>query len=325
MTLHFDYHFKKVIWTVDVTISIFENFHLDTPWKQFAKTIAGGNGQGERLSQITRPQNICIDDHDQCIYITDYTNHRIVEWKPNAITGRIVAGGNGKGNRTDQLNCPRDVILDRQDNSIIIADRDNRRVVRWSRQTSSQGQILISNINCARLALHEDGSLYVSDYAKHEVSRWKKGEKQGTVVAGGNGKGKQLNQFDTPTYVFVDRDHTLYVSDYQNHRVMKWVEGAKEGVVLVDGSSLRIQPIQSFYPGGVVIDQFGQIYVANCAGDYVMRWCEETKQGTIVVGGNGKGKEANQLNSPVGLSLDNQGNLYVADYWNDRIQKFEIE
>ena len=30
-------------------------------------------------------------------------NHRIVEWKIGAINGKVIAGGQGQGNRLDQL------------------------------------------------------------------------------------------------------------------------------------------------------------------------------------------------------------------------------
>ncbi|CAF2223478.1 unnamed protein product, partial [Rotaria magnacalcarata] len=77
--------------------------------------------------------------------------------------------------------------------------------------------------------------LYVSNVGKHEVRRYKLGEKNGTLVAGGNGIGYGLNQLNYPTYLFVDRDHSVYVSDCWNYRVMKWVEGAKEGIVVAGG------------------------------------------------------------------------------------------
>ena len=62
-------------------------------------------------STLSRPFGICFDQCKQRIYIADYWNHRIVEWKSNANDGQIVAGGNGQGNRLDQLNRPTDVII----------------------------------------------------------------------------------------------------------------------------------------------------------------------------------------------------------------------
>ena len=241
---------------------------------------------------------------------------------PAATNAQVVAGGNGPGDRTDQLNGPTDVIIDRQNNSFIIADQGNRRVIRWPCGKSQHGQIFISDIDCSRLTMHEDGSLYVSDCKKNEVRRWKKGETQGTLVVNGNGEENQLNY---PTSVFVDSDHTLYICDRNNHRVMKWAKDAKEGIVAAGGNGQGNQASQLSSPEGVIVDQFGDIYVADFGNDRVMRWYEGAVEGSIVVGGNGKGQEPNQLNGPVGLSFDNQENLYVVDYGNHRIQKFEIE
>ena len=42
--------------------------------------------------------------------------------------------------------------------------------------------------------------LYVSDTRKDEVRRYTIGDKNGIVVAGGNGQGNQLNQLNFPTY-----------------------------------------------------------------------------------------------------------------------------
>ncbi|CAF4331526.1 unnamed protein product, partial [Rotaria magnacalcarata] len=83
--------------------------------------------------------------------------------------------------------------------------------------------------------MDEQRYLYVSDVGKDEVRRYQLGEKNGTLVAGGNGEGAGLNQLNFPIYLFVDRDHSVYVSDYANNRVMKWVEGAKEGIVIAGG------------------------------------------------------------------------------------------
>ncbi len=32
-----------------------------------------------KLNQLSRPQGIYVDDDNQCIYIADYDNHRIVQ------------------------------------------------------------------------------------------------------------------------------------------------------------------------------------------------------------------------------------------------------
>ncbi|CAF1281084.1 unnamed protein product [Adineta steineri] len=304
---------------------LFNHININTEWKQHGVTIAGGNKSGNQLNQLDRPRSIYIDDDHQTIYITDWGNHRIVEWEYGAKTGQIVADRNEYGNRSDQLSGPRDMIVDKTNDSIIISDYGNSRVVRWPRKNDKKGETIISKIDCYGLTMDKNGDLYVSDYAKNEVRRWKQGETEGTIVAGGNGQGNQLNQLHLPTHIFVDEDHSVYVSDLNNHRVMKWMKGAKEGIVVAGGNSEGDSLTQLSNPYGVVVDHLGNVYVADRDNHRIMRWCKGSKEGSIVVGGNGKGEQRNQFNYPRGLSFDVQGNLYVVDCWNHRIQKFDID
>jgi sugar lactone lactonase YvrE len=267
-----------------------------------------------------------MDNNDQIIYIADCRNHRIVQLKLNSIEYRIVAGGNRQGNEMNQLNNPSDVIIDQENNSLIIADSKNRRIMRWSRHNSTNGEILISNIDCFQLIMDKNQSLYVSDWMKHEVRQWKREEKgNGTIVAGGNGKGDQFNQLNSPTYLFIDENDSLYISDQNNHRVMKWLKDAKEGIVVAGGNGQGNSLKQLSRPTGVIVDQLGQIYVSDYDNHRVMCWYDGANEGTIVVGGNGKGQQTNQFNGPGDLFFDSKGNLYVVDYENNRIQKFEID
>ncbi|CAF4051194.1 unnamed protein product [Adineta steineri] len=284
-------------------------------WKQTAITAAGGNRRGQKLNLVNYPFGIFIDKKKN-VFIADSHNHRVVEWKCNAKEGQIIAGGNGKGNQLDQLNRPTDVIYDQQNDSTIIADYGNRRVIQ-------NQQILINNIDCWGLAMDKQGFLYVSNWRKNEVRRWKIGEydNEGIVVAGGNAKGYQFSQLNFPTFIFVDEEQSVYVSDYNNDRVVKWRKDAKEGRIVAGGNGQGENLNQLFAPEGVIVDDLGRIYVADCENHRIMRWFEGKEEGEIVVGGNGI---ENELNGPMGLSFDDEGNLYVADCDNYQIKKFEI-
>jgi sugar lactone lactonase YvrE len=301
------------------------HIHIDTKWKQNAITIAGGNRKGNKSNQLSFPWSIYEDDDNQSIYIVDKWNHCIVKWKYDAKNGQVVAGGNGQGNRMVQLNSPTDVIVDKTNDCLIICDRLNRRVVQWPRQNGTNGQTIISNIDCWGVTMDNNGNLYVSDYKKHEVRRWKIGDTNGTIVAGGNGKGNHLNQLNQPTFIFVDQDHSVYVSDHYNHRVMKWMKDAKEGIVVAGGQGEGNSFTQLSYPYGVVVDHLGHVYVTDYGNDRIMRWLKGSTEGSIIVGGNGKGDQPNQFNDPIGLCFDRQGHLYVVDNGNNRVQKFEID
>ncbi|CAF4151212.1 unnamed protein product [Rotaria sp. Silwood2] len=306
--------------------TLLRSSHIDigATWSPNGITIAGGSEQGNRLNQLNSPQGICVDNEDQGIYIADWFNHRIMKWKFDATSGEIVAGGNGAGNRMDQLNNPLDVIIDKETDSLIICDSGNQRVVQWPRRHTSRGQAIIFNIDCRGLAMDDNRFLYVSDYNKGEVQRWRIGDSKGIVVAGGNGKGNSLNQLNGPQYVFVDQDHSVYVSDMNNYRIMKWVQDANEGIIVAGGQGKGNNLSQLSSPYGVIVDPLGTIYVADCGNHQIVRWPNGGKEGSIVVGGNGCGNKPNQLNYPVGFSFDQYGNLYVSDNGNSRIVRFNI-
>ncbi|CAF5004874.1 unnamed protein product, partial [Rotaria sp. Silwood1] len=274
------------------------DIHPNARWQQNGLTVAGGNRDGNGINQLSYPCGLYVDD-DQTIYVADRSNHRIVEWKRGATSGQVVAGGNGKGSGTHQLSDPLDVIVDKETDSLIICDTSNKRVVRWPRQNGTSGETIISNINCMSLTMDENGSLYVVDDGKAEVRRYRRGESQGTVAAGGNGRGNHLDQLYHPQYVFVDRNNSVYVSDWGNDRVMKWVEGAKQGIVVAGGQGGGNGLTQLSYPLGVVVDELGTIYVADAGNNRIMRWTKGATQGSVIVGGNGRGEQSNQLNRPI--------------------------
>ncbi|CAF3460145.1 unnamed protein product [Rotaria socialis] len=307
--------------------SLLVNIPANATWKQNGVTIAGGHGNGDATNQFNWPWGLFVDD-DQTVVIADYGNHRIIQWKNGDTTnGQVVAGGKGQGNGLNQLGRPTDVLIDKETDSLIICDGENRRVVRWSRRSgTTQGEILIDNIKCYGVAMDEQRYLYASDYVKHEVRRYQLGEKNGTLIAGGNGEGGGLNQLNGPRYLFVDRQQNVYVADYNNNRVMKWNKGAKEGIVVAGGQGQGSALTQLDWPNGIFVDTLGTLYVADMLNHRVMRWTQgDKKQAIVVVGGNGSGAGANQFQYLRGLSFDRQGNLYVVDHDNARVQRFSIE
>ena len=246
-------------------------------WSHNGVTVAGGNGDDNAVNQLDLPFGLDIDDDNQSIVIADHWNDRIVEWKIGASNGKVIAGGQGHGNRLDQLNGPTDVLIDKETNSLFIADRGNRRVVRWSRsQEMTQGEVMVDNIGCWGLAIDHQRYLYVSDIEKHEVRRYTIGNKNGIIVAVGNGKGNQLNQLNFPTCLFVDEEQAVYVSDTYNHRVMKWNKGTNQGIVVAGGQGQRSALTQLSSPRGLFVDTSSAIYVPDAPNDRVKcSYCNE--------------------------------------------------
>ncbi|CAF2033341.1 unnamed protein product, partial [Rotaria magnacalcarata] len=115
---------------------------------------------GSATNHLNFPCGLFVADN-QTVLTTEYMNHRVMQWKNGDTTnGQVVAGGNGQGKGLNQLNGPTDVLIDKEIDSLIICDADNGRVVRWSRRSgTTQGEVLIDNINCYGLAVDEQRNL----------------------------------------------------------------------------------------------------------------------------------------------------------------------
>ncbi|CAF1650222.1 unnamed protein product [Rotaria magnacalcarata] len=296
---------------------------LRARWSQNGITVAGGNGKGGGLNQLSSPHGLYVDE-DETVYVADSGNHRVVAWPADAPSGQVVAGGNKEGSGLNQLQFPSDVIVDRATNSLLICDAGNCRVVKWTRLGGTHGELVLSKIICRGLTMDDRGFLYVSDGCKREVRRFKVDGSQGTLMAGGNGQGHGLGQFNDIDFIFVDRDHSVYGSDDSGRRVMKWMEGANVGQVVAGGDGYGSDAKRLSNPNGVVVDGMGTVYVADGWNHRIVRWPRDASEGSVVVSRGDKGNTGGQLNTHVGLSFDRHGNLYVVNQADDRVEKFEL-
>ncbi len=103
-------------------------------------------------------------------------------WSQSAITIAGNASGNS-GSGLSQLNNPIQMYYDQPNNNIIVGDRGNLRVMRFS----------LANPPSA-----------------------------GTVIAGGNGGGCGFNQFWTVVGIAVDSYHQLYIGDVACGQILKF-------------------------------------------------------------------------------------------------------
>lgn len=290
-------------------------------WSQSGVTVAG-SAWGITNDKLAYPHGIDVDD-EQTVYVTDHHNHRIMAWKRDSTNGQIIAG-TGASNSYGSLVLPTDVIIDKKTDKLIICDSGNRRIIRQSRLNSTDGQVVLSNIDCFGLATDNNGFIYFSDPIQSVIRRWEPDQILSTIVAGGNGKGNRLNQLDFPTFIFVDREQSVYISDGNNGRVVKWMKSATEGIVVAGGRGSADGPAQLSSPRGVIVDQLGNIYVAAYENPGTMLWLKSAISGNVVIGRDSSGERTNSLQGPSSIAFDRYGNLYVADQWACRVQRFDM-
>ncbi|CAF3477748.1 unnamed protein product [Rotaria socialis] len=103
-------------------------------WVEGAKegiVIAGGQGQGNALTQLKYPQGIFVDTLGT-LYVADTRNHRVMRWtQGDNKQGTVIVGGNGKGGRVNQFSSPIGLFFDWHGN-LYVVDNSNHRVQRFS-------------------------------------------------------------------------------------------------------------------------------------------------------------------------------------------------
>ncbi|CAF1381779.1 unnamed protein product, partial [Didymodactylos carnosus] len=324
--------------------------------------VAGGNGGWDELHQLNQPRGVAADS-EGTVYLSDTGNHRMMKWMKGAEEGIRVAGDGEAGAELYQLNRTIDILLDKETNSVIICDQGNKRVMRWSLQNGiTEGETILNKVYCSRLAMDDEGALYVSDVKTHEVRRYAGGSTIGTLVAGGKGKGDGFHQLNSPAHIAVDDEGTVYVSDYNKHRVMKWMKGAEAGIIVAhhqitqkqlqhpsdvlfnkqtdsificDQTNRRVmqRPLQSFTTlaeefvdnidcVGLAMDYEGALYVTDEMKHEVRRYPRGSTTGTRVAGGNEKGDGLHQLKNSQNVAVDSEGTVYVSDTYNHRVMKW---
>ncbi|CAF1346091.1 unnamed protein product [Rotaria sp. Silwood1] len=141
--------------------------------------VAGENGQGNRLDQLSSPYYVFVD-RDHSVYVSDAANHRVTKWEQGAKQGIVVAGSDGQGDNLTQLHWPNGVVVD-QVGTVYVADERNHRIIRWPKG-ATQGSVIIggngegvkSNQLASPVGLSFDrhGNLYVVDKENHRVQKF---------------------------------------------------------------------------------------------------------------------------------------------------------
>ncbi len=169
-------------------------------------------------------------DESGSLYVTDVGKDEVRRYRREESEGTVVAGGNERGNRVDQLSSPRYVFVDR-DHSVYVSDYGNHRVMKWVEGAKhgivvagghGQGNGLAQLSNPSGVVVDQLGTVYVAEEQNDRISRWVKGATQGSVIVGGNGRGRQWNQLCVPIGLSFDRQGDLYVADWGNARVQKF-------------------------------------------------------------------------------------------------------
>lgn len=243
-----------------------------------------------------------------------------IVWMRQALT---VAGGNGKGTRTDQLLSPHGICLD-SDGSILIADYENNRIVEWgfdetcrviagaSGKGSSKNQL---NFPVDVIIDGKTNSLIISDRENRRIIKWPRQ----------NGKSGEILIKDIYCCgLAMDNQGYLYFSDTEHHEIKRYLMGnMKQWEVVAGGNKQGNGYHQLNLPTFICVDNDQSVYVSDTQNHRIMKWPSGAQEGIVVAGGSGAGNDRKQLSSPRGLFIDQSKTLYVADTDNQRIMRWK--
>lgn len=140
--------------------------------------VAGGNGEGTRLDQLSRPSYLFVDE-EYSVYVSDSKNHRVMKWMKGAKQGIVVAGGQGEENSLAQLSIPRGIEVDQLSN-IYVVDDDNHRVMCWP-EGAREGTVIVGGNKIENqlngptdMSFDQQSNLYVLDYGNDRVQKFHK-------------------------------------------------------------------------------------------------------------------------------------------------------
>ena len=188
---------------------------------------------GAANNQFDTPSGLVRIPTNGTLYIADTFNHRIMQYLANASLGTVVAGGNGGGTGSTQLNRPYSFAFDSSSNSFLIANYFSHNVVRWVLGASSWTLIAgvtgspgaTSTMLSSPLSVTLDcmGNMYIADSDNHRIQLFLAGQSNGTTIAGVTGSlGNTSNQLNFPYWAILDNQLNLYVADTLNNRVQRF-------------------------------------------------------------------------------------------------------
>jgi sugar lactone lactonase YvrE len=207
------------------------------------------------------------------------------------------------------------VAIDPTTGKLFVADRDNRRVLRWS--------------SAAKLI---NGSAAEAVFGQQDF-----------VTRTANTGGISAATMNNPNSVYVDGNGTLWVADRDNNRVLRFNNASsKSNGANADGvlgqpdfvtSTVGTTAGKMSAPASVFTDASGRLWVADRANNRVLRF---DNAATKPNGGNADGVlgqsdfltgttglTASTMNAPWGVHVDVGGRLWVAERTNNRVLRFD--
>jgi len=164
------------------------------------------------------------------------------------------------------------------------------------------------------VARRQDGSFYLLNKRTNPIGdsvlHWVPGSQNAIVVAGGNGHGPEMNQFNEAAAIAIDKLGRIYICDENNHRVMRWDPGAANGELVAGGNGRGRGIGQLFLPQDIIVDSMNRVFVADEVR--VMRWDPGARVGVFVASSITIDSTQRHSDHISGIALTDAGDIVMA-------------
>ncbi len=266
-----------------------------------------------------RPLGVSTDDEGK-IYISDTGRSRFVALDDFGDYEDMIFSTKTKdkffgvmGSYVDNK-TGRSYIADFRRRTINVYSPQGKRLARWPKNPLDES---FGPLGFSPFALVEhDNKLYITSTDGVYVF-----SKKGKLLKSWTGRGRDLDEFDYPVGIAVDKDGSMYVADQLNRRVIAMTPEGNVKWVL--GTPDKQGKLASFFglPRGIAVNDEGRIFVSDTFHHEIVVL---EKSGKLVGSLGERGVEDGQLNFPEAIAFRPDGALYIADRENDRIQAWRI-
>ncbi|WP_238325526.1 NHL repeat-containing protein [Leptospira inadai] len=292
--------------TPTLTTESYPGFTANRVYGQPDFTSSGPNNGGVTAASANSPTGIALDSSGN-VYITEFSNNRILRFPPGSTTADTVYGQAGS----------------------------------FTTNTANKGGSITASTLYApvHLSMDASGGLYATDAYNNRALYFPSGSTTATKVfgqpnfntgnfVGGSGTNSDWNFWG----IAVDGSNNVYIADYYNDRILYYPSGGGSATRIYGpgGENNWCPPVSATticYPTGVAVASNGDVYATDYTNSRVLYYPSGSTTATRVYGqpnftsntANNGGRTANSLSAPKGIALDPQGGLYVSDKFNNRV------
>lgn len=226
-------------------------------------------------------------------------------------------------NPASQLDAPADVAVSPRNGEILVADRGNDRIARFSRRGRYLGQLPAARIRGgarllrpAAVAIDSHGDIWVGDSGNHRLQKF---GPRGHLLTECGSRGDGPGQFSVwgPKDIAVDADDDIWVTDYSG-RVQEFSPTCRYLRHFGSEGKAAGEFIQS---AGIDIGPEGNLFVSDWVSQRVSVF---TPSGAFLFQFGAEGSEPGHFHHPDGLAIDPEGNVWVIDEGNGRVERFDL-